>query len=174
VDEMIAQGKQMKEKTGKPYIIRATFGAGDFANGARGYYSWLYDQNGSRFPNGYEKANLKTSESLAKTRKAVLIFLKFLWDHNFDWARGGGYLPARQSLMAEYAKLPLRQCVVDIPTFGRALSHTVRLEFGFQNMIGEEITNIINTGKTEPAPAQSWRVLLRSNRHAHSSRAAGP
>ena len=55
----------------------------------------------------------------AETRKAALVFLKFLWDHNFDWARGGGHLPARQSLMAEYAKLPLRQYVVDIPSFGR-------------------------------------------------------
>ena len=48
----------------------------------------------------------------AETRKAALVFLKFLWDHNFDWARGGGHLPARQSVMAEYAKLPLRQYVV--------------------------------------------------------------
>ena len=55
----------MKEKTGKPYIIIATAGAGDFANSARGYYSWLYDQNGSIFPNGYEKADFKTPELLA-------------------------------------------------------------------------------------------------------------
>jgi multiple sugar transport system substrate-binding protein len=245
VDEMIAQGRQMKEKTGKPYIIIATSGAGDFANSARGYYSWLYDQNGSIFPNGYEKADFKTPESLAafgvyeklakadlltkgldgggaigaflngngaiyltgtwriddflaaeakpgsplsegyttrvfpnvfktqsvwtdnhswvlpkggtnaETRKAALIFLKFLWDHNFDWARGGGHLPARQSLMAEYAKLPLRQYVVDIPTFGRALPHEVRRQFGFQNMIGEEIANIINTGKTAEQAADA-------------------
>jgi multiple sugar transport system substrate-binding protein len=245
VDEMIAQGRQMKEKTGKPYIIIATSGAGDFANSARGYYSWLYDQNGSIFPNGYEKADFKTPESLAafsayeqlakadlltkgldgggaigaflngngavyltgtwriddflaaaakpgsplsegyttrvfpnlfktqsvwtdnhswvvpkggtnaETRKAALVFLKFLWDHNFDWARGGGHLPARQSVMAEYAKLPLRQYVVDIPTFGRALPHEVHRQFGFQNMIGEEIANVINTGKTAEQAADA-------------------
>ena len=245
VEEMLAHARQMKEKTGKPYIIIATSGPGDFANAARGYYSWLYDQGGSIFPNGFEKADFKTPESLnafrgfealvkgdyitrgldgsgglggflngigaiymtgtwriddflaasAKpdsplaegyttrvfpnlfksqavwtdnhswtlpkggttpaNRKAALIFLKFMWDHNFDWARGGGHLPARQSLMAEYAKLPLRQFVVDIPTFGRALPHDVRRQFGFQNMIGEEIANMINSGKTAEQAADA-------------------
>ncbi len=245
VDEMIAQGRIIKEKTGKPYIIIATSGPGDFANSSRGYYSWLYDQSGSIFPNGFETANFRTPESLAafrayealvkndlitkgldgggalgaflngggavyltgtwriddflaasakpgsplsegyttrvfpnlfktnsvwtdnhswvmpkggttpQTRKAALTFLKFLWDHNFDWARGGGHLPARQSLMADYAKLPLRQYVVDIPTFGKALPHEVRRQFGFQNMIGEEIANMINTGKTAEQAADA-------------------
>jgi multiple sugar transport system substrate-binding protein len=57
--------------------------------------------------------------------------------------------------MAEYAKLPLRQYVVDIPTFGRALPHEVRRQFGFQNMIGEEIANIINTGTTADQAADA-------------------
>jgi len=245
VDEMLAHAKQMKEKTGKPYIIQATSGAGDFANGGRGFYSWLYDQGGSIFPNGFDKADFKTPEALnafgvfeklakgdyitkgldgsggiggflngigavyitgtwriddflaasAKpggalsegyttrvfpnlfkqqavwtdnhswvlpkggttpaTRKAALTFMKFLWDHNFDWARGGGHLPARQSLMADYAKLPQRQFVVDIPSFGKALPHDVRRQFGFQNMIGEEVSNIINAGKTAAAAADA-------------------
>ncbi|HEX3347817.1 MAG TPA: extracellular solute-binding protein [Acetobacteraceae bacterium] len=246
VDEMVAQAKQVKEKTGKPYIIIATSGSGDFANAARGYYSWLYDQNGTIFPNGDEKVDFKTPGSMAaltafealikadvitkgldgsgglggflngngavymtgtwriddflaaaakpdsplhegyttrvypnlfKTQsvwtdnhtwvlpkgstaaqhKAALVFLKFLWDHNFDWARGGGHLPARQSLMAEYAKLPLRQYVVDIPTFGRALPHDVHRQFGFQNMIGEEIANMINAGKTADQAADAMQ-----------------
>ena len=57
--------------------------------------------------------------------------------------------------MAEYAKLPLRQLVVDIPNFGRALPHEVRRQFGFQNMIAEEIANIIDTGKTAEQAADS-------------------
>jgi len=200
VDELMAQAEQMKAKTGKPYFIIATSGSGDFANATRGYYSWLYQQDGTVFPNGYDKANFRTPESLtafgvfeklarggyitrgidgsgalggfinlfkhpavwtdnhswvlprggtnAQTRKAALVFLKFMWDHNFDWARGGGHLPARQSLMAEYAKLPLRQYVVEIPSIGHGLPHEVRRQFGFQSLIGEEIANIINTGKT--------------------------
>jgi multiple sugar transport system substrate-binding protein len=245
VDEMLAQAALMREKTGKPYLIMASSSAGDFANGARGYYSWLYDQDGSIFPAGFDKADYTTPASLAalkvyekltaanaitkgldgsgalggflngagaiyitgtwriddflaaeanpdsplhdgyttrvfpnlfqkqsvwtdnhswvmlkggttpETQKAALIFLKFLWDHNFDWARGGGHLPARQSLMVRYAALPLRQYVVDIPEFGRALPHDVRRQFGLQNMIGEEIANIINTGKTAEQAAAS-------------------
>lgn len=245
VDEMIAQGKIIKEKTGKPYIIIATGGPGDFANSARGYYSWLYDQGGSIFTADGEKVDFKSPASMAafrayealvkndlmtkgldgggaigaflngggaiyltgtwriddflaaeakpgsplsegyttrvfpnlfntqsvwtdnhtwvmpkggtnaQTRKAALVFLKFLWDHNFDWARGGGHLPARQSLMAAYAKLPLRQYVVDIPSFGKALPHEVKRQFGFQNMIGEEIANMINTGKTAEQAADA-------------------
>ena len=57
--------------------------------------------------------------------------------------------------MAEYAKLPLRQYVVDIPKFGHALPHEVHRQFGFQNMIGEEIANIINTGKTAEQSADA-------------------
>jgi multiple sugar transport system substrate-binding protein len=238
LEELLAQTVVMREKTGKPYFIMATSSAGDFANGARGYYSWIYDQDGTIFPNGFDKADYRTPSSMAalnvfeqlskanaitkgldtsgglgaflngagavyitgtwriddflaaeakpdsplhegyttrvfpslfgkssvwtdnhswvmpkggtdaKTRKAALIFLKFMWDHNFDWARGGGHLPAKQSAMAEYAKLPLRQYVVDIPSIGRALPHQVRRQFGLQNMVGEEISNMINTGKT--------------------------
>lgn len=246
VEEMIAQGKTIKEKTGKPYIIIATSGPGDFANAARGYYSWLYDQGGSIFTADGEKANFKSPESMAafrayealvkndlvtkgldggggigaflngggavyltgtwriddflaseakpgsplsegyttrvfpslfknqsvwtdnhswvlpkggsndpKVRKAALTFMKFLWDHNFDWARGGGHLPARQSLMADYGKLPLRQFIVNIPTFGKALPHEVRRQFGFQNMIGEEVANIVNAGKTAAQAADA-------------------
>lgn len=246
VDEMIAQGKTIKEKTGKPYIIIATAGPGDFANSARGYYSWLYDQGGSIFTADGEKANFKSPESMAafrayealvknelvtkgldgggaigsflngggavyltgtwriddflaseakagsplsegyttrvfpslfkdqsvwtdnhswvlpkggssdpKVRKAALTFMKFLWDHNFDWARGGGHLPARQSLMADYGKLPLRQHIVNIPTFGKALPHEVRRQFGFQSMIGEEIASMINSGKTAEQAADA-------------------
>ena len=61
----------------------------------------------------------------------------------------------RQSLMADYAKLPLRQYVVDIPSFGKALPHEVRRQFGFQNMIGEEIANMVNSGKTAEQAADA-------------------
>jgi multiple sugar transport system substrate-binding protein len=82
-----------------------------------------------------------------QTRKAAQIFMKYLWDHNFDWARGGGHLPIRSSLMAEYAKLPERPNVMRITEIGRSLPHDVRRQFGFQSLIGEEVNNIINGNK---------------------------
>jgi len=39
-DELIAQAKQMVEKTGKPYIIMSTSTPSDFANASRGFYSY--------------------------------------------------------------------------------------------------------------------------------------
>ncbi len=247
VDEMIAQSKQMKERTGKNYIDIATSTPGDFANSSRSFYSWLYDQGGTIFPSGYEKADFKSPEVLAAIRpfellakagtitrgldsggglstflngeaaiylsgtwriddflaaqakpdsplhegyttrvfpslfktqtvwtdnhtwvlpkggtnpaqhKAALVFIKFLWDHNADWARGGGHLPARQSLMAGYAKLPLRNFIVELTNYGKALPHEARRQFGFQSMIGEEIANVINTGKTAEQAADAMQ-----------------
>ena len=242
--EMLAQAKAMREKTGKPYVVIATTASGDEANGARGFYCWLYDQDGTIFPNGYDKADFNTPSSRAafetwsklvqtgaitkgldsggalstfingggavfmtgtwridtlleasekpgsplhdgytarvfptlfkdqhvwtdnhtwvlprggsneKQRKAAFVFLKFMWDHNLDWARAG-HLPARQSVMADYAKLPLRQYLVDIPSFGRAAPHDVRRQFGFQNLIGNEIAAMINTDKSVDAAIAS-------------------
>ena len=255
VDEMLAQAKTIQEKTGKPYIVMATTGSGDEANGARGFYSWLYDQDGTIFPAGYDKADFRTPAATAaftawsrlaqagavtkgldsggglstfmngggavymtgtwriddllaasekpdsplyhgytarvfpslfgeqhvwtdnhtwvlprggsndKQRHAALIFLKFMWDHNFDWARGGGHLPARQSVMAEYAKLPLREYVIDIPSFGRAAPHEVRRQFGFQSLIGNEVSAMINVDKpvdqAEASAQERSETLLR-------------
>ncbi len=101
----------------------------------------------------------------AAQHKAALVFLKFMWDHNFDWARGGGHLPARQSLMADYAKLPLRAIRRGHHRDRRALPHEARRQFGFQSMIGEEIANIVNTGKTAEQAADAMQersvALLR-------------
>jgi multiple sugar transport system substrate-binding protein len=82
-----------------------------------------------------------------KTRKAALTFLKFMWDNNINWARGGGHLPVRVSAMEEYAKLPERSHVIRISEIGRGMPKEVRRQFGIQSIIGEEVNNIINGGK---------------------------
>ena len=237
VDELMAQAKTMREKTGKPYFIMATVATGDAANGARGFWTMMANQNASLFPVSFDKADFSSPavkasfevfERLAKddyitkgldgagglggfiagggavymtgtwriddllaaaakpesglkeytarifpnlfstdavwadnhswvmlrggtnekTRKAARVFLKYLWDNNYDWARGGGHLPVRQSIMADYAKLPERPNVMRITEIGRSLPSDVRRQFGFQALIGEEITNIINGGKS--------------------------
>ena len=245
VDEMLAHAAQMRERTGKPYIVVATTGSGDVGNGARSFYSWLYDQGGTIFPDGYDKANFRTPEVLStfgvfekltqanaitkgldqsgaigsfmnggaavwltgtwriddmlaaatkpgsaladgytvrvfpnlfskesvwtdnhswvllrggstkpEVRRAAQTFLRFMWDNNLAWSRAG-HLPARASVLDEYAKLPLRQYVVDIPKIGRSLPHEARRQFGFQAMIGEEVVSIINAGKTAQAAADA-------------------
>lgn len=237
VDELMAQAKTIKEKTGKPYFIMASVASGDAGNGARSFWTMLYTQGGTLFPAGFDKADFNTPEAknafevferlskegyiskgidgagalggfiggnaavlltgtwriddmLAaaakpdtalkeyqarifpnlfkqdavwadnhswvmlrggntdKTRAASRIFLKYLWDQNYQWARGGGHLPIRNSVMAEYAKLPERPNVMRITEIGKALPHDVRRQFGFQSLIGEEVNNMINGNKS--------------------------
>jgi multiple sugar transport system substrate-binding protein len=235
-EELMAHAKQMKEKTGKPYMIMASVAAGDAGNGARSFWTMMATQNATLFPNGFDKAdfsqpaakkafevfeqlskenhitkgldgagglggfiagngavyltgtwriddllaaaakpdtglkvytarifpNLFTTDAVwadnhswvllrggtnEKTRKAALTFMKFLWDNNYDWARGGGHLPIRNSLMDQYSKLPERPNIMKVTEIGRSLPHDVRRQFGFQALIGEEINNIINGNK---------------------------
>lgn len=83
-----------------------------------------------------------------RTRKAARVFLKYMWDNNDQWARGGGHLPVRQSMMAEYAKLPERPNMMRITEIGRAaLPHDARRQFGLLSIVGEELNNIVNGGK---------------------------
>jgi multiple sugar transport system substrate-binding protein len=236
IDELMAQAKTIKEKTGKPYFIMASVAAGDAGNGARTFYTLLYTQGGSLFPAGYDKVNFNTPEAKTafetieriakegyiskgvdgagalggfiagngavlltgtwriddmlaaaarpdtglkeytarifpnmfkqdavwadnhswvmprganneKQRAAARVFLKYLWDNNYQWARGGGHLPVRKSVMAQYAQLPERPNVMRITEIGKALPHDVRRQFGFQSLIGEEVNNIINGNK---------------------------
>jgi multiple sugar transport system substrate-binding protein len=237
VDELMAQAKTMKEKTGKPYFIMASVAPADAGNGTRSFWTMLAQQDGNLFPGGsWDKANFNQPEvrnvyavfkrladeghitkgldgagglggfiagnaavyltgtwriddlvaasarpdtglkdykaiifpnlfktdavwadnhswvmlrggTNPQTRAAARVFLKYLWDNNFDWARGGGHLPIRASIMADYAKLPQRPNVMRITEIGRSLPHDVRRQFGFQSLIGEEINNMINGGK---------------------------
>lgn len=237
VAEMIQQAARIREATGKPYFVMASLGPGDAANAARGFYSMLYQQGATLFPNGFERADFSTPQARAafdfyqqvaannaitrgldagaslgafmngegavmltgtwriddfiassqrpgsalsegyvarifpnlfttdavwadnhswvllrggtndRTRRAAMAFMKFLWDNNFQWARGGGHLPVRVSLMAQYAQLPQRAGIVRISEIGRALPHDVRRQFGFQSLIGEELANIISGNK---------------------------
>ena len=237
VDELFAQAKTIKEKTGKPYFVMATTGPGDVANSARSFYTFLYTQGASLFPKGPDKADFSTPEATnafdifdrlskegyitkgidaagglggfingagavyltgtwrvddmiaaaqkgtnplksytarifpniyrddavwadnhswvlmrggstdPKVRKAAQTFLKYLYDNNFQWARGGGHLPMRTSLLAEYAKLPERNNIIRITEIGRSMPNEVRRQFGFQALIGEEIVNVVNGGK---------------------------
>ena len=82
-----------------------------------------------------------------QTKAAAKIFLKYLWDNNFDWARGGGHLPVRTSLLEQYGKLPQRTNIMKITEIGRSLPSDVKRQFGFQSLIGEEINNMINGAK---------------------------
>jgi multiple sugar transport system substrate-binding protein len=92
---------------------------------------------------------LKGGAKDEKTRHAAFVFLKFLYDHDGDWARTG-HLPARQSVItsATFTSLPHRAEIEEISTTGYALPNTVQRQFAIQQIVGEEISNMLSTGKS--------------------------
>jgi multiple sugar transport system substrate-binding protein len=148
-----------------------------FLNGAGGIYiagTWLVDsfmenqaKPDSVLKQGYEVRpfpNLFTKDTIwadghsyvllrggtdAKTRKAALSFMKFLYDNNFEWARAG-HLPSRQSVVdsEQFKNLPHRGEIARITEIGQSLPDDVKRQFGIQSIIGEEIGSLVNTGKT--------------------------
>lgn len=239
-DELLAQAKQFKDKTGLPYFSMPI--ANEGAAEMRTFDTWVYQQNGTLFPNGPTKIDLhnqastnslslydklmkagditpgldygasnqafengkagvlmcgtwviedftnlakKPDSALAngyevvpfknlyqkkavwadghswvmlkggakdeKTRHAALVFLKFLYDHDADWARTG-HLPARQSVIdsPEFNALPHRADIKEISSTGYSLPNTVPRQFAIQQIVGEEISNMLATGKSIP------------------------
>ncbi|RKP54613.1 extracellular solute-binding protein [Pararobbsia silviterrae] len=237
-DELLAQAKQFKDKTGLPYFTVPI--ANEAAAQTRSFDTWVYQQNGTLFPSGPTKIDMhspaatnalslydklmkagditpgldygaanqafengkagvlmcgtwviedftnlakKPDSTLAndgyevvpfpnlfqkkavwadghswimlkggakdeKTRHAALVFLKFLYDHDGDWARTG-HLPARQSIIdsAAFNALPHRSDIKEISSTGYSLPNTVPRQFAIQQIVGEEISNMLSTGK---------------------------
>ncbi|MEX3980765.1 extracellular solute-binding protein [Paraburkholderia sp. EG287A] len=237
-DELLAQAKQFKDKTGLPYFAVPI--ANESAAQTRTFDTWVYQQNGTLFPAGPTKIDMHTPAAAnaltlydklmkagdvtpgldygaanqafengkagvlmvgtwmiedftnlakkpdsplangydvvpfpnlyqkkavwadghswvmlkggakdEKTRHAALVFLKFLYDHDGDWARTG-HLPARQSIItsATFNALPHRAEIKEISTTGYALPNTVPRQFAIQQIVGEEISNMLSTGKS--------------------------
>jgi multiple sugar transport system substrate-binding protein len=98
---------------------------------------------------GHSWVMLKGGAKDDKTRHAALVFLKFLYDHDADWARTG-HLPARQSVIdsAEFNALPHRADIKEIASTGYALPNTVPRQFAIQEMVGTEVSNMLTSGKS--------------------------
>jgi energy-coupling factor transporter ATP-binding protein EcfA2 len=103
------------------------------------------------FPNLFQKkavwadgrswVMLKGGAKDDKSRHAAFVFLKFLYDHDADWARTG-HLPARQSVIdsAAFNALPHRAEIKEISSTGYSLPNTVPRQFAIQEIGGSEVT----------------------------------
>jgi multiple sugar transport system substrate-binding protein len=98
---------------------------------------------------GHSWVMLKGGAKDEKTRHAAFVFLKFLYDHDGDWARTG-HLPSRQSIItsAAFNALPHRAEIKEISATGYALPNTVPRQFAIQAIVGEEISSMLSTGKS--------------------------
>lgn len=73
-------------------------------------------------------------------RRAIARFLKFMADHNFDWARTG-HIPAMKGVVdsAEFAALPHRADIAPMGANGRPLPGVVLRQGAIEGIIGEEL-----------------------------------
>ncbi|OYW81899.1 MAG: hypothetical protein B7Z26_04320 [Asticcacaulis sp. 32-58-5] len=76
--------------------------------------------------------------------EAVRRFLKFLYDHNYDWSRTG-HLPTVQAVAQspQYLSLPHRRDIVALSEIGRTLPPEVQRQFAIQDIIGDELFSAI-------------------------------
>jgi multiple sugar transport system substrate-binding protein len=79
---------------------------------------------------------------------AIGKFLKFMADHNFDWARTG-HLPAQQAVIdsPEFKALPHRTTILSIASVAKPLPAQVRHQFAVNDIIGEEVASAVTGQK---------------------------
>ena len=169
----------------------------DFPNGKSGIYisgTWLIDsfladstQPGSALAQGYWVTAFPTlmgkpgvwadghswvllrGSVTDANRPAVLKFLKFMYDNNYEWARTG-HLPIRQSVITSpaFLALPYRKNIAIISQTALILPHAVRRQFGIQTIINEEVNDVLMSGKSMDdalASAQQRTNTLLANTH---------
>lgn len=107
----------------------------------------LYNGPNAAFVDGHAwVVPVKTRNAFQK--KAVYRLLKFLADHDGQWARTG-HLPAYTAVIDSQAfrALPYRENIAILSQTGQALPATVQRQFAVQDIIGDEMTSAITAGK---------------------------
>lgn len=90
----------------------------------------------------------RDDDRTAAERAAALRLLKFLADHNFQWARTG-HLPAFEAVVnsSRFRALPHRANLAPLTTHGMTLPPGTRRQFPIENIIGEETAAAISGNK---------------------------
>ena len=80
--------------------------------------------------------------------RAVYRLLKFLADHNDQWARTG-HLPAYTAVIESpsFKALPHRSNIAALSQTGQALPAAVQRQYAIGDIIGDELTSAITAGK---------------------------
>ncbi|MDQ3246027.1 MAG: extracellular solute-binding protein [Pseudomonadota bacterium] len=73
-------------------------------------------------------------------RRAIARFLKFMTEHNFDWARTG-HLPAYKAVLesAAFKSLPHRSDIAPLAQVGRPLPGAILRQGAIEGIVGEEL-----------------------------------
>ena len=86
-------------------------------------------------------------------RRAIARFLKFLADHNYDWARTG-HIPAFKAVVAsaQFKALPHRSDIAALGSIGHTLPGVVLRQGAIEGILGEELQAAV-TGQKPVAKA---------------------
>ncbi|MFM2404453.1 MAG: hypothetical protein RL223_2333 [Pseudomonadota bacterium] len=103
------------------------------------------------FADGHSWVMLKGGAKDERQREAAHAFLKFLWDHNAEWARTG-HLPVSRKVIdsAGFRALPMRAQILEIASTGQAMPPAVPRQRAVETIVGEEISNLMLAGKALP------------------------
>ncbi|MEO8154589.1 MAG: extracellular solute-binding protein [Rhizobacter sp.] len=134
IDEFIAAG----EKAGSP--LKGGYTVVPFAN--------IYGKK-AVFADGHSWVLLKGGVKNDKQRQGAYAFLKFLWDHDYEWARTG-HLPANKLVLdsEQFRSLPFRKNILEISSTGTGIPGIVARQRAVEGIIGEELSNQLLSGKS--------------------------
>jgi multiple sugar transport system substrate-binding protein len=115
------------------------------------------------FADGHSWIMLKGGAKTEAERKAAFTFLKFLWDNNFEWSRTG-HLTVRKSIASseKFTTLPFRKNIAEITSTGFSVPNSVPRQRAIETIVGEEISNMILSGK--PAGETAISAEARVNK----------
>ena len=102
-----------------------------------------------RFPRGIDDSKVvPVKDRTPQQKRAVYRLLKFLADHNDQWARTG-HLPAYTAVIesAEFKALPHRSNIAGLARTGQTLPAAVQRQYAIGDIIGDELTSAITAGK---------------------------
>ena len=122
------------------------------------------------FADGHSWVLMKGGTPDPRSRAAALALMKFLYDHDGDWARTG-HLTTRKSIAtsAAFQALPFRRDLAEITSTGVSIQSNVGTQRSVENLIGEEVGNMIVSHKPREKGLHDLEkrlnALLRRNHH---------
>jgi len=109
-------------------------------------YPRLWGRNAS-FVSGHAWV-IPTRERTPEQRAAMARFIRFMAEHNFDWARTG-HLPAFRAVVdsPRFKALPHRQDIAPLASIGQPLPGFVQRQSAIEGLVGEEVAAAVNGQK---------------------------
>ncbi len=117
-------------------------------------YPMLFGSSQTAYVDGHAWVMPKR-ERTPQQRAAVLRLMKFLQQHDYDWARSG-HLPSQMAVAQSqaYLDLPHRRDIIALASDGQTLPPGVQRQFAISDIIGDEMASAYTGHKTSAQALQ--------------------